>query len=175
MDWKTAIGAIAPTVATALGGPLAGLAVDAVGSAFGWTDATKEKVEEAFSKGQLSGEQILALKQAEIALVAQEKELGFKFAELGVRDRESARAMFTATRSNIPAVLSVIVVTGYLGILIGMMTGTLRVDDSQSLFQMLGSLGTAFGMVLSFWLGSTFGGIAKTQMLAQSTPPGNAK
>ena len=40
-----ALKAIAPTIATALGGPLAGLAVDALGAAFGWTDATKEKVE----------------------------------------------------------------------------------------------------------------------------------
>lgn len=170
MDWKSAIGAIAPTVATALGGPLAGLAVDAVGSAFGWTDATKEKVEEAFSKGQLSGDQILALKQAEIALVAQEKELGFKFAELEFRDRQGARDMQTATRSLMPAILSALVTLGYFSILIGMMRGALKVDDSQALLIMLGSLGTAWGAVMAFWFGSTHGSAEKTRLLAAAPP-----
>ena len=170
MDWKAAIGAIAPTVATALGGPLAGLAVDAVGSAFGWTDATKEKVEEAFSKGQMTGEQILALKQAEIALVAQEKELGFKFAELEFRDRQGARDMQTATRSLMPAILSALVTLGYFSILIGMMRGALKVDDSQALLIMLGSLGTAWGAVMAFWFGSTHGSAEKTRLLAAAPP-----
>lgn len=170
MDWKAAIGAIAPTVATALGGPLAGLAVDAVGSAFGWTDATKEKVEEAFSKGQLTGEQILALKQAEIALVAQEKELGFKFVELEFRDRQGARDMQTATRSLMPAILSALVTLGYFSILIGMMRGALKVDDSQALLIMLGSLGTAWGAVMAFWFGSTHGSAEKTRLLAAAPP-----
>jgi hypothetical protein len=170
MDWKAAIGAIAPTVATALGGPLAGLAVDAVGSALGWTDTTKEKVEDAFSKGQMTGDQILALKQAEIALVAQEKELGFKFSELEYRDRQGARDMQTATKSYMPAVLSALVTIGYFSILIGMMRGALKVDDSQALLIMLGSLGTAWGAVMAFWFGSTHGSAEKTRLLAASPP-----
>jgi hypothetical protein len=170
MDWKAAIGAIAPTVATALGGPLAGLAVDAVGKALGWSDATQEKVEDAFSKGQLTGEQILALKQAEIALVAQEKELGFKFAELEFKDRQGARDMQVATKSLMPAILSALVTLGYFSILIGMMRGALKVDDSQALLIMLGSLGTAWGAVMAFWFGSTHGSAEKTRLLAAAPP-----
>ena len=171
MDWKAAIGVIAPTVATALGGPLAGLAVDAVGSAFGWTDATKEKVEEAFSKGQMTGDQILALKQAELVLIAQEKELGFKFAELETKDRQGARDMQVATKSLMPAILSALVTLGYFSILIGMMRGALKVDDSQALLIMLGSLGTAWGAVMAVWFGSTHGSAEKSRLLAQAQPP----
>ena len=35
MDWKSIIGVVAPTLATALGGPLAGLAVETLGKALG--------------------------------------------------------------------------------------------------------------------------------------------
>lgn len=170
MDWKATIGAIAPTVASALGGPLAGLAVDAVGKAFGWSDTTQEKVQEALSKGQLSGDQILALKQAELAIKQQENELGFKFADLEVQDRKDARSMQTSTRSYMPAVLSSLVTVGYFSILIGMMRGMLKVDDSQALLIMLGSLGTAWGAVMAFWFGSTSGSAEKTRLLAQSQP-----
>jgi len=170
MDWKATIGAIAPTVASALGGPLAGLAVDAVGKAFGWSDTTQEKVQEALTKGQLSGDQILALKQAELAIKQQENELGFKFADLEVQDRKDARSMQTSTRSYMPAVLSSLVTVGYFSILIGMMRGMLKVDDSQALLIMLGSLGTAWGAVMAFWFGSTSGSAEKTRLLAQSQP-----
>jgi hypothetical protein len=171
MDWKATIGAIAPTVASALGGPLAGLAVDAVGKAFGWSDSTQQKVQDALTQGQLTGEQILALKQAELSMQQQEKELGFKFEELEVKDRQGARDMQIATRSLMPAILSCMVTIGYFSILIGMMRGMLKVDDSQALLIMLGQLGTAWGAAMAFWLGSTHGSSEKTRLLAASSPP----
>jgi hypothetical protein len=171
MDWKATIGAVAPTLASALGGPLAGLAVDAIGKAFGWSESTQEKVQDALTKGQLSGDQILALKQAEIALVQQEKELGFKFAELDASDRKDARDMQKVTRSQVPAVLSIGVTLGYFGVLLGMMSGGLKAGDSQALLLMLGSLSTAWGVVMAFWFGSTAGSAEKSRLLAQSQPP----
>lgn len=157
---------IAPTVASALGGPLAGIAVEAIGSAFGWQDATKEKVEAALIKGQLTGEQIVALRTAEMALQDKEKDLGIRFAELEVQDRNGARDMLVATKSFMPAMLSTIVTVGYFGVLIGMMTKWLTVADSQALLIMLGSLGTAWGMVMAFWFGTTRQSEDKTRLLA---------
>ena len=52
MDWlKT----LAPTLATALGGPLAGLAVNAISSALG---IDPSKVEETIQSGKLTADQI---------------------------------------------------------------------------------------------------------------------
>lgn len=161
---------VAPTLATALGGPLAGVAVEAVGAAFGWSDATREKVEAALTQGQLSGEQILALKKAELDVIAKERELGFKFADLEVADRKDARAMQSATRSMMPAVLTVLVVVGFFAILAGMMAGVLEVKDSQALLLMLGSLTTGYGMAMAFWFGSTRDSQDKTQLLAKAQP-----
>lgn len=161
---------IAPTVAAALGGPLAGLAVEAVGSAFGWSETTREKVEATLTAGQLNGDQLLALKQAELALLAREKEMGFRFAELDASDRKDARSMQVANKSFMPALLSAIVTLGYLAILAGMMVGWLQTQDSQALLIMLGSLSTGWGVVLSFWFGTTRNSEDKTRLLAQAPP-----
>lgn len=111
MDWlKT----VAPTVATALGGPLAGLAVEAIGSAFGWTDATKEKVEAVLTKGQLSSEQLVQLKLAEQAMLEKERELGFKFAELEMRDRDSARRREVDSKDNTNRILAYTIVGSFV-------------------------------------------------------------
>jgi len=169
MDWKAAIGAIAPTVATALGGPLAGLAVDAVGTAFGWSDTTKQKVEDALGKGQLTGDQILALKQAEIALVSQEKELGFKFAELEVKDRDSARQRESNIKDNTNKILAYAVIGGFLAVVGGTLAGWAKVDSVLA-GSLIGYLSAKAEQVLSYYFGSTSGSLAKSQMLANSTP-----
>lgn len=56
MDWLTKL---APVAASLLGGPLAGLAVDAIGSALGLKDATKEKITEVLQSGTMTAKQIL--------------------------------------------------------------------------------------------------------------------
>jgi len=71
-------------------------------------------------------------------------------------------------RSKMPAILSVIVMVGYFVILLGMMTGGLVLADSQALLLMLGGLSTGFGIVLSFWFGSTSGSQNKNEMLARA-------
>jgi len=50
-----------------------------------------------------------------------------------VKDRTDARGMQVNTRSFMPAVLSTIVVAGFLGILVAMMLGVLKTSDSQAL------------------------------------------
>jgi len=170
MDWKALIGSIAPIVATALGGPLVGLAVDAIGSTFGWTDTTKEKVEEALTKGQLSGEQILALKQAEIALVSQEKELGFKFAELEFKDRDSARQRESSVKDNTNKILAYAVVGGFLAVVGGTLAGLAKVDSVLA-GSLIGYLSAKAEQVLAYYFGSTAGSAEKSRLLAQSQPP----
>ena len=162
MDWlKT----IAPTIATALGGPLAGLAIEAVSKAVG---IDPKDVQSTISEGKLSSDQIMLLKQAEIDMAARAQEMGLDFAKLNVEDRKSAREMQAETRSYIPAVLAVTVTIGFFGILIGMMTETFKTSDA--LMLMLGSLGTAWTGIIAFYFGSSAGSQAKDDLLHQSTP-----
>lgn len=91
MEWKNVLAKIVPTVATALGGPLAGTVVSAIGEIIGISEPTQDKIRTAIENGQLTGEQISNLRELELKLKAEEQERGFRYADLEVRDRQGAR------------------------------------------------------------------------------------
>ena len=94
MDWlKT----IAPTIATAMGGPLAGMAVDAIGNALGMKDATKEQVKDLLASGTLTSDQMASIKQADATLKVRMKELEIDMEKVHAGDRNSAREMAART------------------------------------------------------------------------------
>jgi len=162
MDW---LESIAPTIAAALGGPLAGLAVEAVSKAIG---IDPKDVTKAIADGKLSADQIALIKQAEIALAAKAQELGLDFARLAVDDRVSARDMQSKTNSWIPGAMAIVVTLGFFGILIGLMTQQFK--TSEALMIMLGSLGTAWTGIIAFYFGSSASSQAKDEMIHNSTP-----
>ena len=157
---------IAPTIASALGGPLAGLAVTALSKAL---NVLPHEVNDIITTGKLSADQLAQVKIAEIELQKQAEQLGLNFTELEVRDKESARNMQVATQSKIPAILAGITTIGFFGILILLFFN--KVDPANNaLMIMLGSLGTAWTGVIGFYFGSSNGSQAKDQMLFNSTP-----
>jgi hypothetical protein len=172
MDYLQILKVVAPWIASAIGGPLGGIAVEAAATALGLGSKTTDAI-----KGALSGatpETMLALKQADQAFALQMQQLGFKqiadLEAIAAGDRKDARAMQISVRSWVPAALSGAVTLGYFAILLGMMLGTLKVSDSQAQLLMLGSLSTAWGVVMAFWFGTTADSGRKTELLAQSTP-----
>lgn len=162
MDW---LAKLVPTIATCLGGPLAGLAVTAVSKALG---IDEDKVQNVIDSGKLNAEQIASLKQAEIELQSQAQELGLNFEQLAVQDRASARDLQKETKSFIPPVLSILVTLGFFGILGGLMSG--KIATSDALMLMLGSLGTAWTGIIAFYFGSSASSQAKDNMIHNSTP-----
>jgi hypothetical protein len=162
MDW---LRQIAPTIATALGGPLAGLAVDAVSKAIG---VDPKDVQSTIDQGKLSADQIAQLKTAEIAMAARAQELGLDFEKIAVNDRKSARDMQIATQSWIPSVMAIGVTIGFFGILFGLMYG--QIQHAPQIDIMLGSLGTAWTGIIAFYFGSSAGSQRKDEMLRKSTP-----
>lgn len=174
MDFTTIVKTIAPWIGTALGGPLGGMAVEAAANALGLSDKTADAVKTAISGA--TPEQMLALKKADQDFALQMHALGFKqitdLESIAAGDRKDARGMQVAKPSPVPAVLSSLVTAGYFGILIGIMRGWLRIDDSQALLLMLGSLTTAWGAVMAFWFGTTRDSARKTEIIAKSSPVG---
>ena len=159
---------VAPTIATFLGGPLSGLAIEAIGSAFGWEQSTKEKVEETLKAGSMTGDQIAALKIAEVNLVAKLKELDIDLEKVHANDRASARQMQQVTRSLVPGFLAFLVTVGFFGILIGMMYDGLKVTDNQALLILLGALATSWGAIVQFYFGSSKGSEDKNLLALQN-------
>jgi gas vesicle protein len=167
MDWlKT----LAPLLGTALGGPLGGAAASFIADKLGIENKTIEAVSEVLNNGKLTPDQIAAVKLAEIDFQKFCKQNAIDLEKVHADDRGSARQLLATVRSKMPAILSLVVTAGYFGILIGMMLGALKVTDSQALLIMLGSLSTAWGMVMAFWFGTTSGSTTKTELLANSTP-----
>jgi len=162
MDW---LKQIAPTIATALGGPLAGLAVDAISKAVG---IDPKDVNKTIADGKLTADQISQIKQAELAMAARAQELGLDFEKIAVDDRKSARDMQSKTQSYIPGLMAIAVTLGFFGILVGLMTEHFKTSDA--LMLMLGSLGTAWTGIIAFYFGSSAGSQKKDDLLHQSSP-----
>ena len=164
-DWIDTLEKLAPTVASALGSPVAGMAVGALESALGMSSDDVQKTVEA---GKLTGEQVAAIQQAELAIKAKAQELGLDFAKLTNEDRANARDMQKTVKSWVPPTLAMLVTVGFFGILIAMMMG--KIDQAAEVDIMLGSLGTAWTGIIAFYFGSSAGSQAKDQMIHNSTP-----
>lgn len=161
MDW---LKQIAPTIATALGGPLAGMAVSAISKAVG---VEPDQVQDMIANNKLSAEQIAQVKLAEVELEKQARELGLNFAKLEVEDRKSAREMQATTRSLVPPILAGCVTVGFFGILGMMLLG--KVDSNNpAILMMLGSLGTAWTGIIAYYFGSSAGSQAKTDLISKA-------
>lgn len=162
MDW---LAKLAPTAATLLGGPLAGLAVNLIGDALGLKDATKESIMEVVQSGTMTPEQIAALKTAEANIKIRLRELDIKVEEIHAADRDSARKMQIQNRSWIPAVLTVLTVGGFFWLLIGSARGSFTLEGSDIMMLLLGVLARETAGVYAYWFGSSSGSAQKTEML----------
>ena len=160
--------AFAPTVASALLGPLGGTVISGIGSILGLSEPTKQTIADAFTAGQLTPEQISQIKALELQLQAEEKERGFRYAELEFKNTQGAREMLASTRSLTPSILTYLVTAGFFGVLASLMVTEGKA--SEPLLVMLGSLGTAWAACINFWFGTTAGSQAKTAIIAQSEP-----
>jgi hypothetical protein len=157
MEW---LKMIAPTLATAVAGPFGTMAYGVLAKVM---NISPEDAQKTIETGKLTAEQIASVQLAEIELKARAQELGLDFAKVAVDDRKSARDMQMSTKSLIPAVLATVVTVGFFGILVGMMTKTFVPSDA--LYLMLGSLGTAWTGIISFYFGSSAGSQAKDELL----------
>ena len=166
---KSFLSGIAPTIASALLGPLGGVAVAGLTKVLGIDGGTVADVTKAISDGRVTPEQVAEIRKLEMQYQSDEKERGFRYSELEFKDRDSARQMQMTTNSSTPTVLTYMVTVGFFAIL-GLMLYDETVVNSPPLLIMLGSLGTAWTGCISYWFGTTSGSIAKTSLLAASTP-----
>ena len=164
MDW---LKSIAPTIATALGGPLAGMAVEAVSKAIG---VDPSEVQNTINSGKMTADQIASLQTAEIALKARAQEMGLDFEKLAVADRTSARQMQISTNSFIPPILSIMIVVAWSAVQYFLLTHIIDPSMRELIARVLGTLDGALMLVLSFYFGSSSGSQAKDTMLHNSTP-----
>lgn len=167
MDWLGTLKTVAPTVASALGGPLAGAAVTALANVIGG-EPTAKAVQSAIEDGKLTAEQVAEIKKLEIQYQAQEKEMGFKFAELAFQDRDSARkANVAGGTQKYLFWLSILLLVVCIGSEVYVLFNGLPQGASELVIgRVLGLLDSAAMLVLSYWYGTSAGSAQKTELLA---------
>ena len=110
MDWKKIIGTVAPTIATAFGTPLAGMATSVVLETLGIKE--EKEIEVALQ----NPEALLKLKQVENDFAARMKELDIKLDEIIIKDIDSARQREIQVKDKTPSRLAYILIGGFLSI-----------------------------------------------------------
>ena len=150
------LGKILPSIGTVLGGPLGGLGIEAVCSALGLSEKTKESVEKILTSGNLTAEQMAALRKADQNLALKLKELGIEAEKLNASDRASARDLQKATGSKTPSTLAIVITVGYFAVLFGLLSGELKLWDNSGITMLIGALTAAWGSLVNFYYGSSF-------------------
>lgn len=155
---------VAPSIATAVGGPLAGMATRAISEALlGKPDGTEAELAEAAKNA--TPEQLLALKQAEQDFTVRMRELEIDIQRIDAADRDSARDREVKTGDWTPRALAAAVTCGFFSVLGCMLLYGLPPQGGEALLIMLGTLGTAWGVIVSYYFGSSAGSREKTQQL----------
>lgn len=179
---KSALATAAPTLATMLGGPLAGAAVTALEGAFGLPEGSgADAITKVVQAGGMTPDVMAAVRAADQKHQEMLGQQGVDLAKINA-DHEAAMQSFrnadvadarhreVEVKDNTPAILAGVVTLGFFGILAFMLLQSPPAASKDILNVMLGSLGTAWVAIVSYYFGSSAGSARKTDLLAQAEP-----
>ena len=169
-DWRSIVRTVAPTLGTVLGGPLAGMAVKAIGDKLlGKPNATTEEVSEALANATPAD--LIKLKELDQQFAKDMKALDVDIFKLETADTQSARALFSVNYWP-QMILSGLFIGGYFGVMCLYLTGhvTIPTDAKDMVTVLIGIMSASVTAIMAFWFGSSFGSREKTAALAVSRP-----
>ena len=166
MDWKKTLATIAPAIATALGGPLAGVAVSMAGKALGLGDgATESDVEAAVLSG--NPDVLVRLREVNTQFERDMKALDIDLERIHAGDRLSARDLAKTKGTFVQTALTVLFCSVFAVLMGQIFTGQEVVHSSMRDIAnfLLGTLTGILMQQMNFWFGSSSGSKEKTQKL----------
>lgn len=166
MNWKGLLGSIAPTFATALGGPMAGMAVKALSSSLlGHEDGSEADI--GLAMANASPDDILKVKEADNAFKIEMERVGVDLEKIAADDRANARQREITTKDNAPKILATVVVTGFFTTLGCIAFADIPNAAMQPINILLGALTAMLTQVGNYYFGSSAGSKAKTDLLGK--------
>jgi hypothetical protein len=176
-DWTSLVKTAAPWIGTAIGGPLGGIAVAALGKALGVDLPTADKIGTALQG--ITPEQTAALRQAEQEFQAHMAELGIdqmeKLAQLDASDRDSARAREAAVKDLTPRIIALVTVAAAYAVGAAIVYCWLAGVKLNADPVLAGAVGTVIGwimkdhsQVVGYYFGSSAGSDKKTDLMAKA-------
>ena len=147
---KGVIGAVAPTIGTALGGPMGNMAMNMVSQALGCKNTPKD-VEKAVQNA--TPEQLADLKKIDNDFEIKMKELDVDLFALETADIQNARSTFSKDWTS--KIIGVLIICGFLGYIftVTIMPPSENSDTIVSL--VLGYLGGLASAIISFYFGAS--------------------
>lgn len=162
MNWKSIIGTVAPTIATALGGPIAGAAVKFLGSQFLGDENASEETVANFVR-DANPETLMQIKQADQEFALQMERLGVDVFKLEVEDKKDARLQHKD--SHMPAAMTVVLTLLIAAILWALFYVPVPEGAQEVLYFILGIVVKEWANSLHYWYGTTRGSADKTKMI----------
>ena len=163
-NWKSILGTVAPGLATALGGPLAGMAVQAVSNAvLGKQDGSDDEIAAAITAG---GPDVLQkLRAADQQFQVEMKKLDIDLEKISSDDRTSAREREKTLKDHTPAVIAAVSFSGFFGILGILIFRDIPSGANNAIMIMLGALGGIVTSITAYYFGSSAGSAAKSRQI----------
>lgn len=157
---------VAPTLATALGGPLAGVATRAIaGKLLGREDATIKELEAAVVSGA-TGADLVKLKELELEFKVDLENAGIELESIAADDRDSARMRQVKMKDWTPSVLGLAIILGFFGMLAYIMKYGMPTEGNEVMLIMVGALSAMTTQVGNFFFGSSSGSKTKDALIA---------
>lgn len=160
-DWKGTLAKVAPALATALGGPMAGVAVSMATKALGLEDESEGALAAAVAAGDTKVLQ--KLREADNKFKVEMRKLDISIEELNTKDRRSARGLAAQKGMQPQIVLSVIYTVGYFWLLYELFSGDVKIAEGMATIvnTLLGVMTAAQVQIMNFWFGSSAGSKTK--------------
>lgn len=153
-DWKSLVRSVAPTLATALGGPFMGLGVKAISTAIlGKEDGNEDEIATALMGA--TPKMLFELKAADKKFKVTMKELDVKIEDLEGKDRASARERQIVLKDRVPEYLAYVLTAGFFGCLFALFKYTFPEANKDIIVLLVGSLGTVWVGSMKFFHGSS--------------------
>ena len=147
---KNLVSTVAPTIGTALSGPLGGMAMGKIAEVLGVSNDQKS-IQQALQSA--TPEQMMELKKAEQEFEVQMKELDVDIFKLETQDKQLARGMFSKDWS--ARIIGLFTIGGFLGYIF-LVTLQPPEQNSEALINLvLGYLGGLASAIISFYFGAS--------------------